>query len=124
MSRCGSCPIYGRTEYGVNCPGDYGVEEYADKLQELYYAMSCEIKKLKISPPPNDPLTTEQLREMDGEIAWCKDCSRYGVISVDTKGDFEGIPFFSFQYEGINFCWNIDSRNLTLYRRRPEGGTA
>lgn len=75
-----------------------------------------------IEPPPNNPLTLAQLQEMDGEIAWCKDCSRYGVIFVDTTGDFEGIPFFSFRYKGINFCWNIDSRNLTLYRRKPGMG--
>lgn len=26
-----------------------------------------------IAPPPNDPLTLEQLREMDGEPVWCVD---------------------------------------------------
>lgn len=101
-----------------------------DVKKELRYAPTYIQAKVEqciraapiIGPPPNDPLTPEQLREMDGEIAWCKDCSRYGVISVDTKGDFEGIPFFSFRYEGINFCWNIDKRNLTLYRRKPEEG--
>lgn len=70
----------------------------------------------------NDPLTLEELREMGGEPVWCKDCSRYGTISVDTKGVWEGIPFFSFRYEDVNFCWNVDDRNLTLYRRKPEEG--
>lgn len=39
MSRCGSCPIYDRKRYGVRCDGDHGVEECADKLHDLYYAM-------------------------------------------------------------------------------------
>lgn len=44
MSRCGSCPIYGNTEFAVQCPGDFGVEECADKLQELYWAIYDELK--------------------------------------------------------------------------------
>lgn len=42
MSRCGSCPIYDRKRYGIRCDGDHGVEECADKLQELYYAMRAD----------------------------------------------------------------------------------
>lgn len=50
MSRCGSCPIYDRKRYGIRCDGDHGVEECADKLQELYYAMRADgpIEKVKI----------------------------------------------------------------------------
>lgn len=42
MSRCGSCPIYDRKRYGIRCDGDHGVEECADKLQDLYHAMRAE----------------------------------------------------------------------------------
>lgn len=40
MSRCGSCPIYECSKAGVDCPGDLGIEECADKLQHLYWNMS------------------------------------------------------------------------------------
>ena len=64
MSRCGSCPIYDSTKYGIYCPGNYCVEECADKLQDLYYAISGEMEKLKI------PLTADELREMGGKPYW------------------------------------------------------
>ena len=54
MSRCGSCPIYGRSEFGVNCPGDFGIEECADKLQHLYWAMKREIEAAKSKDDPTE----------------------------------------------------------------------
>jgi len=54
MSRCGSCPIYGHTEFAVQCPGDFGVEDCADKLQELYWAIYGELKADKKSPKMED----------------------------------------------------------------------
>lgn len=50
MSRCGSCPIYTRSEFGVYCEGDHGVEDCADKLHSLYYAMAAEIRKAQAEP--------------------------------------------------------------------------
>lgn len=70
MSRCGSCPIYDSTKYGIYCPGNYCVEECADKLQDLYYAMSEEIEKLKIPMSSKIPLTVDELREMGGKPYW------------------------------------------------------
>ena len=60
MSRCGSCPIYECTQYGVYCPGSFGVEECADKLQDLYWAMEREIEaaKSKVDPTKAQPDNT------------------------------------------------------------------
>jgi len=51
MSRCGSCPLYwpddSTSNYGVTCEGDQGVEECADKLQDLVSALQSEVRRLE-----------------------------------------------------------------------------
>ena len=46
MSRCGSCDLYWPSEdknnFGVTCRGDCGVEECADKLQDLVLNLRVE----------------------------------------------------------------------------------
>lgn len=97
-------------------------DEFLSKIDKDEYYHTNEIRAMVADTlaAGNDPLTPEQLRGMDGEPVWCKDCSHYGTISVDTKGIWEGIPFFSFRHEDVNFCWNVDDRKLALYRRKPE----
>ena len=75
--------------------------------------------------PPNEPLTLEQLREMNGEPAWWDDGegSCWGIISVATNGRWAGIPFFRGRWKQANFEYDIKSRGMTLYRRPPEGET-
>ena len=72
---------------------------------------------------PNEPLTLEQLREMDGEPAWWDDGegSCWGIISVDNAGMWGGIPFFRGRWRQVNFKYNIEERKMRIYRRPPEG---
>ena len=72
--------------------------------------------------PPNEPLTLEQLREMDGEPAWWDDGdgSCWGIISVDSAGMWGGIPFFRGRWRDVNFEYNIEERGMKIYRRPPE----
>lgn len=72
---------------------------------------------------PNDPLTLEQLREMDGEPAWWDDGdgSCWGIISVDSAGMWGGMPFFRGRWREVNFEYNIEERKMKIYRRPPEG---
>ena len=73
--------------------------------------------------PPNEPLTLEELREMDGEPAWWDDGdgSCWGIISVDSAGIWGGIPFFRGRWKEVNFEYNIEDRKMKIYRRPPEG---
>lgn len=73
--------------------------------------------------PQNEPLTLEQLREMDGEPAWWDDGygSCWGIISVDSAGMWGGIPFFQGRWREVNFEYNIEERKMKIYRRPPEG---
>ena len=38
--------------------------------------------------PPNDPLTPDQLREMDGEPVWLDSIKRWGIVKVCRDGVF------------------------------------
>ena len=73
--------------------------------------------------PPNEPLTLEQLRGMDGEPAWWDDGegSCWGIISVDSVGMWGGTPFFRGRWRQVNFEYNIEERKMRIYRRPPEG---
>lgn len=74
-----------------------------------------------ITPPPNDPLTLEELREMDGEPVFIKclfndELSLYVVVDKrrDSAGIFTRLFYASFDYYGDEWL---------AYRRRPEEGT-
>ena len=81
------------------------------------------IREMPTLTPPNEALTIEQLREMNGEPAWWDngEGSCWGIISVDTNGRWAGIPFFRGRWKQANFEYDIKSRGMTLYRRPPEG---
>lgn len=66
-----------------------------------------------IEPPPDDTLTQEQLREMDGEPVWCKvGPGQWGIVNkfVDEVVFYNGgtIPIAHLQGRA--------------YRRKPEEG--
>ena len=93
-----------------------------DGEAEEYHAMFATMLEESM---PNEPLTLEQLREMDGEPAWWDDGygSCWGIISVDSAGMWGGIPFFRGRWREVNFEYNIEERKMKIYRRPPEGET-
>ena len=60
--------------------------------------------------PPNEPLTLEQLREMDGEPVWFDTIKRWGIVKANRQGIF--VLTKSGEYE-FGRC--------KVYRRQPEG---
>ena len=102
--------------------GSRDVGRVVDKLtREKMLAMkdSCHHPPEAIQ---NEPLTLEQLREMNGEPAWwdADKGSCWGIISVDSAGMWEGIPFFRGRWRQVNFEYNIEKRKMRIYRRPPE----
>ena len=59
---------------------------------------------------PNEPLTLEQLRQMDGEPVWFDTIKRWGIVKVNREGIF--VITKSGEYE-FGRC--------KVYRRPPEG---
>ena len=83
----------------------HGIGKYPHlKLKE---ALDMAIAALS---PPNEPLTIEQLREMDGEPVWFDTIKRWGIVKVNREGIF--VVTKSGEYE-FGRC--------KVYRRPPEG---
>ena len=78
--------------------------------------------------PPNEPLTIEQLREMDGEPVWCKwllpedRAIEQGKWFIVISGDKAGLEIKRPAEYGCHFC-KIDDYGKTwlAYRLLPEG---
>ena len=71
--------------------------------------------------PPNEPLTLEQLREMDGEPVWVEDVKHWALIDIEKGGQWDGVPFAIWAENGMKFTYNIKNRGLHCYRRPPKG---
>lgn len=71
--------------------------------------------------PPNEPLTLEQLREMDGDPVWVEDVKHWALIDIEKGGQWDGVPFAIWAENGTKFTYNVESRGLHCYRRPPEG---
>ena len=69
---------------------------------------------------PNEPLTLEQLREMNGQPVWVEEINHWALIDIETGGRWSGIPFVVWAENGANFCYNIKARNLHCYRCQPK----
>ena len=93
--------------------------------------MVCQGAKIyaKVHPHPADePLTIEQLREMDGEPVWCKwllpedRAIEQGKWFIVISGDKAGLEIKRPAEYGCHFC-KIDDYGKTwlAYRRPPEG---
>lgn len=64
-----------------------------------------------IAQPPNDPLTPEQLREMDGEPVWNDTVKKYALVDA---GWWNGIG------RAINSNGKYRLLDDRYYRRKPE----
>lgn len=69
---------------------------------------------------PNEPLTLEQLRQMDGQPVWVEDVEHWALIDIEKGGQWDGMPFATWQENGVRFCYNVINRKLLCYRRPPE----
>ena len=70
---------------------------------------------------PNEALTLDQLREMDGEPVWVEDVKHWALIDIEKGGQWDGVPFAVWAENGVKFNYNVESRDLHCYRRPPEG---
>ena len=66
--------------------------------------------------PPNEPLSIEQLREMDGEPVWVDDEKTYAILQVWDDDNIDAI--FSKPRGCIHAKYAI---GMKIYRRPPEG---
>ena len=94
------------------------VPESEEQAKAYFWAR----KALRITiTPPNEPLTIEQLRQMDGEPVWVEDVKHWALIDIEKGGQWDGVPFAVWAENGVKFTYNVESRDLHCYRRPPEG---
>ena len=79
------------------------------------------VQNMPTLTPPNEHLTIEQLREMDGEPVWVEDVKHWALIDIEKGGQWDGVPFAVWAENGVKFTYNVESRDLHCYRRPPEG---
>lgn len=82
------------------------------------------VEKMPTLTPPNEPLSIEQLLEMDGEPVWVEEVEHWALIDIEKSGQWAGIPFAVWAENGANFTYNIEGRELHCFRRPPEGEDA
>lgn len=95
-----------------------GDDEPIDKCKECPL---CYSDKQRHHAPPNEPLTPDELREMDGEPVWVEDVKHWALIDIEKGGQWDGVPFAIWAENGMKFTYNIKNRGLHCYRRPPEG---
>ena len=95
--------------------------------------LTTKIERIRSASPASEPLTLEQLRQMDGEPVYVVDIDRkqhygkyggYGKISVWGDGSLEDISIDAIcEAPYGHTCWEEDSYGKTwlAYARKPEG---
>lgn len=123
---CDSCPMEqlmklagreGVLEPDCSCMSAHDAAEMV--AEALRHQKSAAREAPTVTPPPNDPLTLEELRGMDGEPVWVRNhCSDHCKCRVIASTD-EHFTFFSDGGAKENRSYGS---YWTAYRRRPEEG--
>ena len=94
---------------------------YLEALEVAANAL-CESAALRAdAPPPNGPLTMEELREMaeTHEPVWCTHKNGYVFIATTKTEPYNQVWFFNHK----GFWDTVLYYHTKFYRRRPEEGT-
>ena len=89
---------------------ELGALTLPDQIDALMDAARAILQEAPTLTPPNEPLTIEQLKEMEGEPVWFDTIKRWGIVKVNREGIF--VVTKSGEYE-FGRC--------KVYRRPPEG---
>lgn len=102
-------------------------ELYEDMLYEMcgtgYQGLALSVIKRAptIALPPNDPLTREELRKMEGEPVWC--CQYGWKICYRIVGDGDNANMLTGCGSSLSLRGYGVGKTWLAYRRKPEVGT-
>lgn len=82
-------------------------------------ALKFALTALRSMQEAGEPLSLEQLKQMDGKPVWCEDVERWAIVSVSDAGKWKDVPFALFEKNGGRFEWNVEDRELSLYSYPP-----
>lgn len=99
-------------------------EKHLDNLAEGFMEANNVIRSMPtIAPPPNDPLTLDELREMDGEPVWvglCRNAKSGKYVILD--GYDQVLHCLRVIGGGLLDC-TVMGKAWLAYRRKPEDET-
>lgn len=109
------------------CP--YGIEK-RDGSGNDSTCKICEfadlVKANRRAQQPNEPLTLEQLRQMDGEPVWISGWNRYGILGrKGVDADDDGKPIYRYVVgfaHGWEWLDDVLADGRKAYVRPPEAG--
>lgn len=90
-----------------------------DIWKEDIDALEFALTALRSMVEAGEPLTVERLREMDGKPVWIEDVNRWGFVSIPEAEQFKNTPFVLFRKEDVQFEWQIEDSELTVYSYPP-----
>lgn len=85
-------------------------------LEHIKELIQAEKNGLLAAPPPNDPLTLEELREMDGEPVWITKMDGDGGVWMLVDAEYE----LCREAHGEMAVFENCSKTWLAYRRKPE----
>ena len=88
---------------------EFDRQDICDGSQDRDWLMRC-IEEAPTLTQPNEPLTLEELREMDGEPVWFDTIKRWGIVIVRSA-----------EVSVLTKSGEFDVTRLKFYRRPPEG---
>lgn len=91
-------------------PIDYEAEHSAVLISDVAKIMREWVERQPTLTPPNEALTLEELREMDGEPVWVDTMKRWGIVRVCGYG-----------ISVLTKSGEYDVTRMKFYRRPPEG---
>lgn len=83
------------------------ISKWPESVMYKDWVQSAIANASTITPPPNDPLTLDELREMDGEPVWNDTTKRWVIVDTHSRTTIN-----------VNGCWRPFSDRY--YRRKPE----
>ena len=101
------------------------VMERIEADQEACRAAVAALRAQQEAPPPNDPLTTEELREMDDADVWVAyppsvDGERLILHALVEVVKENGVVWLTNNLGGRSIFGKVCDDGAVVYRRRPE----
>lgn len=97
---------------------DYALISVLEERINFYEKAILAFKEInRINKP--ECLTIEELRGMNGEPVWCEDLKEWGIVRVETIGQWKNIPFivghFGDERVRTNFQFDVEKNNFKCY---------
>lgn len=110
-------PIDGDELLGIERLLDTDVVRQSKTASWLLDQVLHDIQAMPTLTPPNEPLTLDELREMDGQPVWIGDEKTWGILQVWDDNNVDAV------FSRPRGCIRVKSVIWKkIYRRPPEGG--